>query len=138
MIVKPIFVDTSALIAIGNKRDRFHRQAFALKDSLRQSNTHFVITNAVLLEFGSAFSSIALKCLAIKLIDAIRQSNKWKIVIIDENLTYRAIELYKKMNDKEWGLVDCSSIIVAKDMGIEEIFTADHHFEQAGFRILLK
>ena len=42
------------------------------------------------------------------------------------------------MKDKEWGLVDCTSIIVARDMGITEIFTTDHHFEQAGFTILLK
>lgn len=37
------------------------------------------------------------------------------------------------MADKEWGLVDCTSIVLAKEMGIHEIFTTDHHFEQAGF-----
>lgn len=42
------------------------------------------------------------------------------------------------MSDKDWGLVDCTSIIVAKNLGISEIFTTDHHFEQAGFQILLK
>jgi len=45
--------------------------------------------------------------------------------------------LYKKMKDKSWGLVDCISIITAKKFGCTDIFTADHHFEQAGFRILL-
>jgi len=30
------------------------------------------------------------------------------------------------------------SILIAREMGITEIFTADHHFEQAGLRILLK
>lgn len=42
------------------------------------------------------------------------------------------------MMDKEWGLVDCASIHVAKNMGIKDIFSTDHHFEQAGFQILLK
>ncbi len=42
------------------------------------------------------------------------------------------------MTDKEWGFVDCTSILVAKDMGIKDVFSADHHFEQAGFNILLK
>ncbi len=42
------------------------------------------------------------------------------------------------MEDKGWGLVDCTSIVLAKEMGINEIFTTDHHFEQAGFTILLK
>ena len=35
-------------------------------------------------------------------------------------------------------MVDCTSIVVAKKMKIIEIFTTDHHFEQAGFTILLK
>ncbi len=33
--------------------------------------------------------------------------------------------------------VDTSALIAAKELGIKEIFTADHHFEQAGFEILL-
>ena len=66
------------------------------------------------------------------------QSKKWKSTFIDEKLLNRGFELYRQMKDKEWGLVDCISIIVARDMGITEIFTTDHHFEQAGFTILLK
>ncbi|BAZ44502.1 hypothetical protein NIES4102_15120 [Chondrocystis sp. NIES-4102] len=40
-------------------------------------------------------------------------SPKWEFVLIDELIFERAFTLYQKMNDKEWGLVDCSSIIVA-------------------------
>ncbi|QTA83517.1 PIN domain-containing protein [Desulfonema limicola] len=50
----------------------------------------------------------------------------------------KGFDLYKRMNDKDWGLVDCTSIIVSHNMEISEIFTTDHHFEQAGFSILLK
>ncbi len=49
----------------------------------------------------------------------------------------KGLELFKRMLDKEWGLVDCTSIAIANDLGITEIFTTDHHFEQAGFNILL-
>jgi predicted nucleic acid-binding protein len=81
---------------------------------------------------------VSLKSSAIKLIEAVRQSKKWKSIFIDEKLLNRGFELYRQMKDKEWGLVDCISITVARDMGITEIFTTDHHFEQAGFTILLK
>jgi len=81
---------------------------------------------------------VSLKSSAIKLIEAVRQSKKWEGIFIDEKLLNRGFELYRQMKDKEWGLVDCTSIIVARDMGITEIFTTDHHFEQAGFTILLK
>lgn len=137
-MIKPVFVDTSALIAIGNRRDVFHCQALTVKEYLKRSKRDFATTSAILLEFGNAFSPLGLKPSAIKLIEAARQSKKWKTVIIDEKLIYRGFELYRQMKDKEWGLVDCTSIIVARDMGITEIFTADHHFEQAGFTILLK
>lgn len=71
-----IFVDTSALIALGNKQDAFHFQAIGINDKLSRSNITFVTTSAILLEFGNAFSTVTLKPFAIKLIDAIRQSKK--------------------------------------------------------------
>ncbi|MBF0303297.1 MAG: type II toxin-antitoxin system VapC family toxin [Desulfamplus sp.] len=138
MIIKPIFVDTSALIAIGNKRDSFHDQAVKIKDDLRLSNRSFVITSAVILEFGNAFGTVNLKSSAIKIIESVMQSKKWKTINVDEKIINRAFELYKQMKDKAWGLVDCTSMVVAKHMGITEVFTTDHHFEQAGFTILLK
>ncbi|MBF0111207.1 MAG: type II toxin-antitoxin system VapC family toxin [Desulfamplus sp.] len=137
MIIKPIFVDTSALIAIGNKRDVFHNQAVRIKDDLRLSNRNFVVTSAVILEFGNAFGAVNFKSSAIKIIEAIMQSEKWQHIIIDEQLIKRAFELYKQVKDKNWGLVDCTSIVVAKEMEITEIFTTDHHFQQAGFTTLL-
>jgi len=136
--MKRVFVDTSALIAIGNKRDTFHCQALGVKDDLKRSKRDFITTSAILLEFGNAFSPVSLKSSAIKLIEAVRQSKKWEGIFIDEKLLNRGFELYRQMKDKEWGLVDCTSIIVARDMEISEIFTTDHHFEQAGFTILLK
>jgi predicted nucleic acid-binding protein len=40
--------------------------------------------------------------------------------------------------DKEWGLTDCISFVVMQEQGLTDALTADHHFEQAGFTILLK
>lgn len=65
-------------------------------------------------------------------------SRKWKYVLIDELLFEEAFALYEKMNDKEWGLVDCSSIVIARQRGIIEIFSTDNHFKQAGLTILLE
>jgi predicted nucleic acid-binding protein len=70
--MKRIFVDTSALIAIGNKRDSFHLQAITIKNELKCNNTYFATTSAILLEFGNAFSSILLKPVAIQFIEAIK------------------------------------------------------------------
>jgi len=34
--------------------------------------------------------------------------------------------------------LDTSGLILAQDRKVREVFSADHHFEQAGFEILLK
>lgn len=32
---------------------------------------------------------------------------------------------------------DCISFVVMQDHGLSEALTADHHFDQAGFKVLL-
>ncbi len=136
--MRPVFVDTSAFIAIGNKRDAFHLKAVELRQTLKNTGRKFVTTSAVLLEFGNAFSKIRLKPTAVKMIEAVIRSEKWNCVGLNDGLMDKGFDLYKRMSDKEWGLADCASIIVAHHMEINEIFTTDHHFEQAGFSILLR
>jgi uncharacterized protein len=36
-----------------------------------------------------------------------------------------------------WSHVDASSMVLMRQLGITEVFTADRHFEQAGFTVLL-
>lgn len=135
--MKPVFVDTSALIALGNKRDVFYHQAKQIRRKLVQSQRTFLTTNLVIVEFCSAFSSAKFRSIAIDLVESIKQSNKWEYIHVDKDLMERGFERFKRMRDKDWSLVDCISIIVAEGFGAPEIFTNDHHFEQAGFKILL-
>jgi predicted nucleic acid-binding protein len=109
-----------------------------IRDDLKKSGGNFVTTNAVLLEFGNAFSAVSLRPVAVRMIEAVRASKKWDCVSTDDTLVERGFQKFRRIRDKDWGLVDCISIIISKDNGITEIFTTDHHFEQAGFRILLK
>ncbi len=45
----------------------------------------------------------------------------------------RGLKHFAQRADKDWSLVDCISMLIAEDFGCAEIFTNDHHFEQAGF-----
>lgn len=136
--MNPVFVDTSALIALGNTRDQFHPQAQQIFKELVLARSRFITTNAIIFELTNAFSSVQYKSTAIKLIDMINNSKSWSVITIDEDLTTKGMSRFRKMLDKDWSLVDCISMIISEDIGITKIFSNDHHFEQAGFVILLK
>lgn len=54
------------------------------------------------------------------------------------NLWQRGVALYDGRRDKDWSLTDCISFTAMNDRAIIDALTGDHHFEQAGFRALLK
>jgi predicted nucleic acid-binding protein len=47
-------------------------------------------------------------------------------------------QLYAGRLDKEWSLTDCTSFVVMREYAASDALTTDHHFEQAGFNVLLK
>jgi predicted nucleic acid-binding protein len=133
----PVFVDTAALIALGNRRDDFHLHAQAIKRELIGVERPFVTTSLVIVELCNAFSSSGFRSTAVQMVESLHHSKRWNVVDVDREWMTVGFELYRKMTDKEWSLVDCISILVANRLKIFEIFTTDHHFEQAGLRILL-
>jgi predicted nucleic acid-binding protein len=56
----------------------------------------------------------------------------------DEELSGRGFDLYAARLDKQWSLTDCVSFEVMRDMRLTDALASDHHFEQAGFRALLR
>ena len=133
----PVFADTSALIAVGNKDDAFHDKAVRVQKDLFKSKWPIVTTHGVFMELFNTFSRAQQKPIAIRLFNLISRSKQWECIPTD-GLIISGIGLFEKRADKDWSLVDCISMLVAQERGITEIFTTDHHFEQAGFTILLK
>ena len=63
---------------------------------------------------------------------------KHTVVPHTEELTAGALRLFTDRSDKDWSLTDCLSFIVMERKGIREALTADNHFEQAGFHVILR
>ncbi|HLC15145.1 MAG TPA: hypothetical protein VJL89_02825 [Thermodesulfovibrionia bacterium] len=95
-----IFVDTSALIALVNKRDTFHKQAYSMKQKLVKDRTSFITTNAVILELCNTFSRVEWKSVAVSMVSQINQSERWFCVTVDNFLMKRGFEKFKNMADK--------------------------------------
>ncbi len=95
-------------------------------------------TRAVLLEIGNALSKQRYRHAAIRLLDALEADLRVEIIPLSEQLYTRALQLYCERPDKEWGLTDCISFLIMQDLGLTEALTTDEHFQQAGFRVLLR
>jgi len=95
------------------------------------------VTEAVLIEVGNALSAFN-RAGAVQFIQQCYYTPNIHVVSVDTALLNRAVQLYDARSDKAWGLTDCISFVVMPRHGITDALTVDHHFEQAGFRALLK
>ena len=99
---------------------------------------NIVTTEWVLLEFADALSQSKAKPFAIEAIKRIRRLPMFHVVGFELAVQRAGFELYESRPDKDWSLTDCTSFAVMMQRGLSEALTADHHFEQAGFRAVLK
>jgi uncharacterized protein len=133
-----VFLDTSFAIALSAVTDQNHARAVQIAEQLELSNTRLVTTQAILLEIGNSLSKQRYRSAAIALLDSLSSDPNIDVVSLTDALYVAAFNLFRSRADKEWGLVDCVSFIVMQDRGISEALTADDHFNQAGFKALLK
>lgn len=130
-----IFVDTLFIVALINKRDQHHQKALELSEEFE--NYPLITTDAVFLEVGNALSS-NYKNEAVELMEYFLESDDVEVVRLSPDLFDEALNLYKKHQDKSWGLVDCISFVVMKRYEVTQSLTFDRHFIQAGFQALMK
>lgn len=133
-----VFLDTAYAIALSVPNDLFHKQAIFLADQLEAAGTRLVTTRAVMLEIGNALSKLRYRRAAVRLLQSLELDPSVKVVPLSEPLYERAFTLYRGRLDKEWGLIDCVSFVVMQDHGIVAALTTDEHFQQMGFRVLLR
>ena len=132
-----VFVDTAAWLALLNTRDALHPSAQAVFAQLRAAKTQFVTSEFVFLELANALSAPAFRRKTAAFVDGLRLSAAVEIAAPDTVLLAAGWDLYRARPDKEWSLTDCVSFVIMQQAAITIAFTADHHFEQAGFTKLL-
>ena len=133
-----VFLDTAYAIALSAPSDLRHAQAVTLAAWIESSSIRLVTTRAVMLEIGNALAKARYRKAAVDLLEAIENDNAVEIVGLSEALWDRAYRLFRDRTDKEWGMIDCVSFIVMEDRHIADALTTDEHFQQAGFRALLR
>lgn len=140
--MKFVFVDTHYWIARANPQDQWHQAAKNADQKL--GDCIKITTDGVLTEFLGALGgqggsgSTHLRNVAIKMVRAIMNNPNVEVVPETRELFLKGLDFYEKRNDKEYSLVDCISMIVMQEKGLNEVLTHDHHFAQESFSILIK
>lgn len=135
----PVFVDTSGWIALLNFDDTHHDLATSIAVEIAQHSRPLITTDWVLAESGNGLARSQLRSDFVRATRAFIASDNTlnQVFKIDERLRDLALELYEKVSDKTWGLVDCASFTVMEQLGVRDALTSDRHFHQAGFGCLL-
>lgn len=133
--MKTVFADTFIYLAIVNPADAYHQQAVALSRALK---CRTLTTAWVLTEVADALAAPRQRSVFLTLHESLRNDRNVTVLPPDEDLFDRGLDLYSRRPDKDWSLTDCISFVAMEDEELTEALTADHHFEQAGFTILLK
>ncbi|MEK7685781.1 MAG: PIN domain-containing protein [Verrucomicrobiota bacterium] len=137
MAANAVFLDSSGWVALLNARDALHGRAYTLWHELVCEGHHFVFTDWIVAETANGLARTPARRRLIESWRQMQRSPRVRVVFVDSSLMERALKLYTDRADKTWGLVDCASFLVMSGEGITEAFTADRHFEQAGYARLL-
>ena len=130
-----VFADTFYWIALTNVRDAAHGRMMALSRSF--AYRRIVTTEEVLTEYLNFYSGDRrLRMVAAQTVEDILAA-KSVHVLPQSQSTFRAgLDLYHLRPDKRYSLTDCVSMQSMRALGIEDVLTDDHHFQQEGFALV--
>ena len=131
----PVFADTSFYLALFSEHDAWHDAAHRWS---RENARPLILTDFVLLELGSALYHGDARRLFVELVDSLDTDAATEVVPASHELVERGLRLFTDRPDKAWSLTDCISFVVMHERGLTDAVGSDRHFEQAGFRLLLK
>jgi predicted nucleic acid-binding protein len=130
-----LFADSFFFFAYLSPKDRRPEQAEAYFDMFDGT---LVTTAWVLTELADGMAGVEDREAFLRFYDALREEPDVMIFEADKQLFEVGLTLFRNRPDKEWSLTDCISFAVMEREGLTEALTGDHHFEQAGFKALLK
>jgi len=128
--VKTVLVDSSFLLAMVDGDDTHHPEAIDLLRGL--GKVTLLVPSHI---FDEAMTLIKVRLgteVAIRTGRQLRLSTLFRLIHITEGDDEAAWEIFSQYTDKDWSYTDCSCLAVMRKLGITEVLSFDHHFDQMG------
>lgn len=128
-----IFLDTSGLVALFDRRDGQHAHAKTAWARLHRSAEALVLTDLILVETITLLRRRAGIDVAIRIADRLRSGSVAEIAHVDAPLLDRGFDVLARYRDKDLSLTDCVSFAFMRQRKIARAFTFDDDFRACGF-----
>jgi len=137
MASREVFVDTSGLYALVDRKDAHHATARAVVERLLRAGRRLVATDYVLAETVNLANARSGTRVAIRVLDLIEQSAGIRIEWIGTSRFDITKVFFRRYADHSYSFTDCTSFVLMRELKLSQALTTDHHFSQAGFETLL-
>lgn len=136
--MKSVFADADYWVALLHPAEQLHEKAKRVSERLRPIRivTSEMVLAEVLNSLGKRGEPVRSKAC-----DAVKQMRlNPNVTIIPQTSAQfgEALSFYCGHTDKQWGQTDCASFLIMREAGLTEALTYDKHFQQAGFKALLR
>ena len=138
MPANDVFVDTAGFLALWDAADEHHAAAVRLQADLAHRRRGFLTTDYVVDETITLLLLRHSRAIVVDFLNSVIESEALFLEWIGSERFYAAASLFRRHEDKQWSFTDCTSFAVMQQLRIQDSFTTDHHFRQAGFVALLR
>ena len=135
-----LFIDTWGWLTLNDKQETYHQKTVEFYQNFLRQKGRFYTTDYVLDEtftlFFKRLNNYQAKASMESLLKSFEHDNFQKIWITPERFE-QTLKLRVKYLDKpRISFTDLSSMVVMKELGINQILTDDDHFHQVGMGLL--
>jgi uncharacterized protein len=137
MASREVFVDTSGLHALIDRKDAHHVEARTAVERLLQAGRRLVTSDYVITESVNLANARSGTHAATRVLDLIEQSAAIRIEWIGVMRFDGTKTFFRKNADHAYSFTDCSSFVLMRELRLSQALTTDRHFAEAGFEALL-
>jgi predicted nucleic acid-binding protein len=132
-----VFVDTSGLYALVDKKDANYEVAKDEVGKITRNGQKLVVSDYVIDEAVTLAKTRSGARVALRILDLIEQSVGIRIERIDVGRFDEAKAFFRRHADHDYSFTDCSSFVLMRELELRHALTSDRHFNEAGFEVLL-
>lgn len=127
-----IFVDTSAFLALEDRRDAHHAEALDFRDDCFRSGEALVTSDYVLDESYTIIRRRTGHGVAVGFGEDIRGSRLIRVEHVTHEVVETAWRLFKTYDDHDFSFTDCTCFALMQHLRIDAAFAFDKHFREYG------